>query len=65
MSDQVAVAVVGLVGAVLVALIQVGHKRNSREHQSNSEKLDTVVASAARIEQRLDHHIDSHHGGQP
>lgn len=65
MSDQLAVAVVGLVGAVLVALIQASRVRNTREHNTNSDKLDTVVASTTRIEQRLDHHIDNHHAGRP
>lgn len=64
MSTELAVALVGGCFAVIVALVQVGHRRNSSEHQQNSQKLDLVVDAAARIEKRLDHHIDNHHGGR-
>lgn len=49
--------------AVLVALIQYGHRRNTKEHADNAERLDGILLGMGRMEQKLDDHLDAHRDG--
>ena len=64
MPELVSAAIVTAVGAVLVALIQRGHKRNSLEHQENAGRLDAVLVATGRIEEKIDEHIADHREGR-
>lgn len=56
MTEAVAVALIGLVGVVLAALIQAGRKENKSDHAA-------VVQGMARIESKIDGHIGDHARG--
>lgn len=62
MTTIIAPVVAGLF-AVLVALIQRGHRRNSLEHQENAGRLDAVLIATGRIEEKIDEHIADHREG--
>lgn len=51
--EQVTVALVGLVGAILVALIEKGRRENKEDHGYVREHLD-------RIENKIDTHVRDH-----
>lgn len=53
MDTAIYVAVIGFISAVIVALIQVGRKDNSRDHAKVSGALD-------RIENKIDTHLIDH-----
>lgn len=56
MTEAIAVAVIGMVGVVLAALIQLGRKENKIDHA-------LVVQGMARIETKIDGHINDHAKG--
>lgn len=62
MTAVIASVVAGLF-AVLVALIQKGHKRNSQEHQENASRLDSILIATGRIEEKIDEHLADHKDG--
>lgn len=53
MDNTIAVACIGVVGAVLVALIEKSRRGNERDHAIVSAGID-------RIEGKLDNHISDH-----
>jgi hypothetical protein len=53
MDGTIAVACIGVVGAVLVALIEKSRRGNERDHAIVSAGID-------RIESKLDNHIGDH-----
>lgn len=53
MDATVAVACIGVIGAVLVALIERSRRDNERDHAK-------VTAGIERIESKLDNHISDH-----
>jgi hypothetical protein len=55
-TEAIAVAVIGMVGVVLAALIQLGRKENKDDHA-------LVVQGMARIETKIDGHINDHAKG--
>jgi hypothetical protein len=55
-TEAIAVAVIGMVGVVLAALIQLGRKENKTDHA-------LVVQGMARIETKIDGHINDHAKG--
>jgi len=55
-TEAIAVAVIGMVGVVLAALIQLGRKENKIDHA-------LVVQGMARIETKIDGHINDHAKG--
>ena len=56
MTEAIAVAIIGMVGVVLAALIQLGRKENKTDHA-------LVVQGMARIETKIDGHINDHAKG--
>lgn len=73
--EAIIVTVIGVVGAVLVALIEKGRRENKSDHNVVSEKLDIigknlgrsidrVEATVARNESKLDEHIRDHAKGE-
>jgi hypothetical protein len=56
MNEAITVAVIGVVGIVLSALINRGRKENSTDHA-------TVVRGLERIENKIDSHITDHARG--
>jgi len=56
MTEQIAIALIGLVGVVLAALIQAGRKENKNDH-------NLVVQGMQRIENKIDGHIGDHARG--
>ena len=56
MTEAIAVAIIGMVGVVLAALIQLGRKENKNDHA-------LVVQGMARIETKIDGHINDHAKG--
>lgn len=56
-SDAIIVALIGLMGGVMVALIQ-------RHRSESNESNDIMVHSLDRIEKKLDNHIDDHLKGE-
>jgi hypothetical protein len=55
-TEAIAVAIIGMVGVVLAALIQLGRKENKNDHA-------LVVQGMARIETKIDGHINDHAKG--
>jgi len=53
LSEAIIVAIIGLVGAVMVALIQ-------RHRIESNESNEIMANSLDRIEKKLDGHIDDH-----
>jgi hypothetical protein len=51
--EAVIVAVVGVVGAVIVARIEKGRKEDSAEH-------DMLMKAVHKVEQKVDKHIEWH-----
>ena len=63
METPVVVAIVGLVGGVIVALIQKGRKENKTDHNTVATLLMNVHDDVVKIEDKLDHVdqvLDSH-----
>jgi hypothetical protein len=75
--EGVIVALIGLVGSVLVVLIEKGRKENARDHGIVADKLDAqkieldvikgvlddIDQDMAHIEVKLDDHLDDHRQG--
>lgn len=56
MNEAISVAMIGVVGVVLSALINRGRKENIQDHA-------TVVRGLERIENKIDSHITDHARG--
>lgn len=56
MNEAISVAMIGVVGVVLSALINKGRKENIQDHA-------TVVRGLERIENKIDSHITDHARG--
>ena len=61
------VALIGVVGSVLVVLIEKGRKENARDHGIVAEKLEVIKGAledidsdVAHIESKLDNHLSDH-----
>lgn len=72
--EAITVAIIGLFGGVLVALIQRGRNENRADHVTTSEKIDLVGKSLGRsidrvekslerTEMKIDEHIRDHASG--
>jgi hypothetical protein len=72
--EAITVAIIGLLGAVLVALIERGRRENRTDHIATSEKIDLVGKSLGRsidrvekslerTEMKIDEHIRDHASG--
>lgn len=72
--QEITIAIVGLVGAIVVALIEKGRRENKSDHNVVSEKLDIigrnlgrsidrVESTVIRNEMKLDRHINDHAKG--
>lgn len=63
METSVVVAVIGLFGGVLVALIQKGRKENKTDHNVVADLLRNVHDDVVKVEDKLDHvedKLDNH-----
>ena len=58
--NEIAVAVIGMAGALIVALVETSRRQNNRDHATNSDKLDSVITKIDTIDGRLGTHIDWH-----
>jgi hypothetical protein len=65
--EQITVALIGFVGAILVTLLEKGRKENKRDHGFVASKLDDLKVSLnsmdedlAHIEAKIDTHIHDH-----
>jgi hypothetical protein len=58
--NEIAVAVIGMVGTLIVALIETTRRQNNRDHATNSDKLDSVITKIDKVDSRLGTHIDWH-----
>lgn len=65
--EAVIVALIGLVGSVLVVLIERGRKENARDHGVVADKLDQIEQvlynideDVLHIEVKLDNHLEDH-----
>lgn len=74
MPTEIAVALIGLLGAVVVALIEKTRRENARDHgvvankldmmgKSLGRSIDRVEESVHRAEAKLDNHINDHAKG--
>ena len=57
MIEGIIVASIGVVGAIMIALIEKGRKENARDHA-------TVAGLLNRIEDKIYHHINDHAVGK-
>ena len=73
--EAIAVALIGLVGAVVVALIEKGRRENKADHSALGEKveligrtlgisIDRVERGVERTESKIDQHIADHARGE-
>lgn len=65
--EAVIVALIGVVGSVLVVLVEKGRKENARDHGIVADKLEIIKGAiqdidedVAHIEAKLDDHLDDH-----
>ncbi len=58
--NEIVVAVIGMTGALLVAMIETTRRQNNRDHASNADKLDSVIEKIDKVDTRLGGHIDWH-----
>lgn len=58
--NEISVAIIGMVGALLVALIETTRRQNNRDHAVNADKLDSVIEKIDKVDDRLGGHIDWH-----
>lgn len=72
METSIAVAIIGLVGGVIVALIQKSRKENKQDHSVVAELLHEVHRDVVKVENKLDHvedkldgHIKEHSSQKP
>jgi len=67
MESSIVVAIIGLVGAVIVALIQKSRKENKADHNVVAQLLEVVHHDVTKVEDKLDtvrvkldNHISDH-----
>lgn len=63
MESSIVVAIIGLVGAIIVALIQKSRKENKSDHNIVAQLLEVVHHDVSKVEDKLDHVeeiIDNH-----
>lgn len=72
MESSILVAIIGLVGAVIVALIQKSRKENKTDHNVVAQLLEVVHHDVSKVEDKLDHveeildnHISEHRSSKP
>lgn len=72
METSIAVAIIGLVGGVIVALIQQSRKENKQDHNVVADLLHDVHRDVVKVESKLDHvenkldgHIKEHSSHKP
>lgn len=65
--EAVIVALIGVVGSILVVLVEKGRKENSRDHGIVASKLEVIRhaiedidSDVAHIESKLDDHLNDH-----
>lgn len=65
--EAVIVALIGVVGSVLVVLVEKGRKENARDHGIVAEKLEAIKGTLedidndiAHVESKLDDHLNDH-----
>ena len=58
--NEIVVAVIGMTGALLVAMVETTRRQNNRDHASNADKLDSVIEKIDKVDSRLGGHIDWH-----
>ena len=65
--EGIIVALIGIVGSVLVVLVEKGRKENSRDHGVVADKLEIIKGAiqdidddVAHIESKLDNHLEGH-----
>ena len=65
--EAVIVALIGVVGSVLVVLVERGRKENARDHGIVADKLDQIEQvlynideDVLHIEVKLDNHLEDH-----
>ena len=75
LSEAIVVALIGVVGAILVALVEKSRKENKNDHNVVSEKIDAMGKSLGisidrvekgveRTEAKIDQHIADHARGE-
>lgn len=55
METPIVVAIIGLVGGVIVALIQKSRKENKQDHNTVADLLHEVHRDVIKVEIKLDH----------
>ena len=67
MMEAITVALIGIVGSILVILIEKGRKENTRDHGIVADKLEIIKVAiedidgdVAHIEDKLDDHLRDH-----
>jgi len=65
--EAIIVALVGVVGSILVVLIEKGRKENTRDHAAVANQLETITdvlkdidEDVAHIESKIDNHLEDH-----
>lgn len=69
--EAITVAVIGMVGAVIVAFVEKGRRENRSDHEMTSDKIemvgkslgisiDRVERAVERTEKKIDQHIRDH-----
>lgn len=65
--EAIIVALIGVVGSVLVVLVEKGRKENARDHGIVADKLEIIKNTledidndVAHIENKIDNHLDDH-----
>jgi len=63
MESSIVVAIIGFVGAIIVALIQKSRKENKEDHNIVAQLLEVVHHDVTKVEDKLDHveiKLDNH-----
>jgi len=65
--EAIIVALVGVVGSIIVVLIEKGRKENTRDHAAVANQLETITEvlkdideDVAHIESKIDNHLEDH-----
>lgn len=65
--EAVIVALIGVVGSILVVLVEKGRKENARDHGIVADKLEVIKialedidSDVAHIENKIDNHLNDH-----
>jgi hypothetical protein len=59
-NTEVVVALIGVVGTIMVTLIEVTRRQNNKDHATNAGKLDQVIDKIDNVDSRLGSHIEWH-----